>query len=288
MFAAAAGGDLDKFRQACTPQFYTAFVRSFGEAKYQRVLRTFDQVQRLGMPQWLEIRQRVMAGAVEAYDRLRQRVVALGRSELAKLPVERRMQLLDQQGSDAFLELGLTALPPEERRLVGDVQAFRDSKDRLSFAQSQAWTYASAEDKKALGSQAALSSENTPEKLAFLDRVGLPLVDEASRKELAEIHRSELQDAENFKFKYGDPLARAYLGQKLVPGDIALEACEFERADSRGGLMRGIDSNCVVGSTLSGGGAPAVVVALRKTDRQWLVASVTPPLYAAWPPAPSR
>jgi hypothetical protein len=289
IFSAAGGGDLVAFKEASTHQFYTTFVEVFGEAKYQRVEQIYDQVQRLGRSRWLEVRQRAVAGALEAYDQLRAHVTALGREELAKLPVEQRLQLLDQQGSDAFIELGLSALPADQRRLIRDVEAFRAGRDRNDFAQAQAWEHASADDKKSLGSAAALSSENTAEKLAFLDRVGVPLLEASVRAELGEIQRSELQDPAVFKFKYGEPLARDYLGQKRIPAIVTSQDCGFVRADSNGGLLLGTESACVVQTPIPGQSSPlALIVELRKVEVRWLVSSVNPPLYAVWPPATGR
>jgi hypothetical protein len=281
LFAAAAEGSLDRLRDASTPSFYAAFVEAFGDQKYRDVQSIFSDVQRLGLPLWREIRSRTEVAALAEYERLREEVAALGREEFGKQSIEQRLELIERRENDSFiLGAGIRALPSERRRLIVDVTAFRDGRDREQFVDAYGWEFSSADDKKVLGLSAALSSGMTPEKLAFMDRTGLPLLPAAQRARLGSIKRDELSDPAAFKFKYGEPLAREYLARKDVPTGLVAQNCGFNRADSSGGMLRGVRSSCVFMASVGGRNSPLpVLIDLRKVDNQWLVDQMNPPMY---------
>jgi hypothetical protein len=281
VFAAAATGDLDAVQRAATPEFYRSFVEVFGEDKLQKVQFAYRQLYNHGLPQWNATRGRAFAASLAAYDQLRARVTALGREAFTKLSVDRRLQLIEQRTNDAYIfEAGLSALPPEEQRLIQDREAFRAGRDASHFAESRLWQFASDDDKKALGSAAALSATDTPEKLAFIDRVGLPQLPPELKREIGDIKRSELADQATFRFTYGEPLARDYLARKQTPAAVTVDSCRFRRADAEGGLLRGTESTCVVRAPVAGSGPIPVSIVFQKVDVRWLVRAMDPPLYA--------
>lgn len=289
LFSAGGTGDAESFKAASTAEFYGSFVAVFGAAKYERVQQIFALVERLGTSRWLEVRQRAVSGALAAREVLLERAIVLGRAELNKLPVDQRLQLLDQQGGNAFIALGLEALPAAERRLIPDVEAFQSGRDRGAFTEAQLWDYASAEDKKLLGTAAALSLGESTEKTVFLDRAGVPLLPANLRAELGAIQRSELDDPGLFKFKHGEEWARGYIEREVIPAIVVVEDCRFPRQDRKGGLLRGQQSSCTVLAPVPGQGAPlALVVELQKIESRWLVSGVSPAFHSAWPPRPER
>lgn len=280
LIQAAGSGDLGEFQKASTPDYYGAFVRYFGDMKYKQVSVIYRRVESLGMPRWEEYRQRALQQSSGAYDRLRERVTALGKEAFTRLPVEERMQLMDDPSRyNAFVfEQGVQALPAEDRNRIDNVEAFRQGADRYRFAQREGWNYLSEEDRTALGSPAALSEQMTVEKLAFLDRVGLPLLDARAKKELGEIQRSELNDPEAFKFKYGEPLAKDYLTKTKIPAAQQIGPCHFLREDYEGSLLRGEVAKCGVIFQIRSE-VRRLEVTLVKADFRWLVSGVEPNLY---------
>ncbi len=164
LLEAASSGKLDELQKASTPDYYRVFVRHFGEQKYQRVSSIYDYVVRLGMPRWHDYRQRGLQQAMVAYERLQEQVRTLGREAFNRLPVEERMQLMDDTSRyNAFLfEQGFEALSPDERARIDNAEDFRQGRDRGRFAEREAWTFLSEEDRAALGSPAALSEGPTP------------------------------------------------------------------------------------------------------------------------------
>jgi len=190
------------------------------------------------------------------------------------------MQLMDDTSRyNAFVfEQGIQALPAEDRNRIDNVEAFRQGADRYQFAQREGWNYLSEEDRAALGSPAVLSEQMTAEKLAFLDRVGLPLLDARLKKELGEIQRSELGDPEAFKFKYGEPLAKDYLTKTKIPQALRIAPCKFPKEDSGGSMLRGDIAGCRV-TVQARKQVRQIDVTLRKADFRWLVEGVQPALY---------
>jgi hypothetical protein len=280
LIKAGGSADLGEFQKASTAVYYADFVRHFGEQKYQRVSAIYDHVARLGMPQWQEYSQRALQQANVGYERLRERVNALGKEAFARLSVDERMQLMDDRSKyEAYvLDQGIQALPPEERARIDNVEAFRQGADRYQFAQREGWNYLSEEDRAALGSPAVLSEGLTPEKVAFLDRVGLPLLDARLKKELGEIQRSELSDPDAFKFKYGEPLAKDYLTKTKIPQALRIAPCQFPKEASGGSLLRGDIAGCRV-TVQARKQVRQIDVTLRKADFRWLVEGVQPALY---------
>lgn len=280
LIKAAGSADLAAFQQASMPTYYAAFVRHFGEAKYRRTLSTYGIVFQMGEPRWAEYRQRAQAAAENAYERLHERVASLGRDAFGRLSVEERMRLMDDKSKyNAFLfDQGIQALPAEERSRIENVEDFRESRDRARFIEREAWNALSPEDRTALGSPAVLSRGMTPEKLAFVDRVGIALLGAEQKKEIEGIERSELSDPPAFMFKYGEPLAKDYFLKTKIPQPQGIQPCSFLRQDVGGSLLRGNIAVCMVTFQV-GERILASSVTLQKVDFAWLVESVQPALY---------
>ncbi len=280
LMKAAGSADLAGFQQASMPTYYAAFVRHFGEAKYHRVQNIYQLVFRMGGPRWAEYRQRADAAADNVYQRLHEKVTLLGRESFGRVSVEERMRLMDDRSKyNAFLfDQGIQALPAEERSRIDNVQDFREYRDRPRFVEREAWNVLPSEDRTALGSPAVLSRGMTPEKLAFIDRMGVQLLGKEEKKEIEGIQRSELSDPPAFKFKYGEPLAKDYLVVAKIPQPLRIQPCSFVREDVGGSLLRGNTAVCAV-TFQAGERTVTSSVTLRKLDFAWLVESVQPALY---------
>ncbi len=278
LFTAAASGDLDAFKKSCTDQFYRAFVEDFGQKRLAVVQTAYASVYRLGLPQWEEVHQRGLRASYETLSRLRERILALGREEFMKQGVDARMRLIEEGQVEQWqFAHGVEALPPEERRMIGNVEALREGRAEIS--DQVMWNSLAPEDRTALGSAAALSTGNTPEKLAYIDRVGLEPLAKEQRALIGSITRSEIADVPAFKFKYGEIDARAFLAGKRVPTNVTVSDCGFPRADQRGGLLRGSQSHCHVLARVTGTEADlALEVQMRKLGVSWLVDGVEPAL----------
>jgi hypothetical protein len=284
LFKAAGSADLAEFQKASTPTYYAAFVRYFGEQKYRRVHAVYEYAFQLGMPRWQEYRQRAEGLADEAYRRLHERVATLGREAFMRLSVQERMQLMDDKSKyDAFIfDQGIQALPADERARIDNIEDFRQDRDRGRFAQREAWNLLSDADRAALGSPAVLSPGPTSEKIAFIDRAGISLLDKDQKREIAGIERSELSDADAFKFKYGQPLARDHFAKAKIPQTPTIQTCSFADEELRGSLVRGDVAVCSV-AVQAGRETHAVEITLRKVDFRWLVDRVQPDLYEEIP-----
>lgn len=280
-FAGLAAADLSRVERASLRDFFTDFVSHFGATRRARVQEIYDYVYRLGLGVWRRYRNQADATAAYYYGDLHERVNALGRQAFARLSVDERMALIEDQAQyERFIvSEGVNALPPEDRKRIGDVDAFREGRDRASFVERESFSLLPAADREFLGSPRALSREETPEKLAFLDRVGLKLLSDELRREIEGIPRSDLADPAAFDLKYGKPLAVAFLQRTKLPTP-SLVACRYPSADVRGSLFRGRTSSCSVSVQSSQMDAPAtIVVTLEKTGFSWLVQAVEPRLY---------
>lgn len=272
--------DLVGFQKASSPTYYSSFVRHFGEQKYERVTWIYRQVYQLGLPKWHEYRQRAQTAADVEYQRLHERVSNLGKEAFSRLSPEKRLELMDdQQKYQAFVfQSGVNALSASDRARIESVDAFREGRDRERFAEREAWTLLSAEDKAVLGSLATLSSTDTAEKLAFLDRMGLPNLSQNLKKEITNIPRSELYDPDAFKFKYGEPIAKEFFEFSKIPDDVGTVPCSFSRQDGRDSLLRGDLAQCKFQSRAKGN-LLSITINLKKVDWRWLVEAVDPDFF---------
>lgn len=280
LMKSASAADLPAFKQASAPAYYGEFVRRFGAAKYQRAANIFRLIYRLGEPRWMEYRQRAEAGAEKNYEQLHERVASLGRDAFTRLSVEERMHMMDDEGKhQAFLfDQGLQALPAEERSQIDNPEDFRAGRDRRQFIERQAWKALSPEDQAALGSPAALARTMTPERLAFIDRAGIPQLSPQDKAEIEGIQRSELNDPPAFELKYGEPLAVAYLTNAKIPVLSTILPCTFPKLEMNGSLLKGDVAECEAQFKV-GTRTVKTTVVLQKQRFAWLVGSVQPALY---------
>lgn len=280
-FKSCSAKDLKGFQVGSTPAFYGAFVRFFGDQRYRRVKAIYERIFQLGEAKWDEYRNRADVLAQAAYQALREKVNSLGRQAFEKLPVEERMRLMDDPAKyGAFLvDQGVRALPPDEQKRIPSSDDFRQGRDRQSFLDREGWGLLSAEDRAALGSAAALSRTETPERTAFIDKMGLSQLDQKLKAELAGTERRELSDRDSFTFRYGEPLASAFLASNKIPEAAVGKPCSFEREDQEGSLLKGDLSRCVV-SAPAGERLHVFQITLKKVGFRWLVEDVQPALYS--------
>jgi hypothetical protein len=281
LFHAAGVADLAGMRSASSHLWLQAFIGHFGEVRYTQVVQAYQRAATLGIPQWREIKYRTMQLASTGYDRLRERHRELGLNAFQRLPLEERLRLIEDPAlRDAHIaKAGYDALSPEERGRISSLEQFGTYQDRQRFVDREGWAYASPEDRALLGAPSALSSEESAERTAFLDRVGRALLDDATKSVIGSISRAELSDAPAFKQKYGVEPATAYLKQARVSIGSA-PICSFPAADDRGSLFAGGSANCVV--TVAAHPRLQVNVLLKRDRARWVVDVVDPAIYQIW------
>ncbi len=282
MVHAMQAGDLSGLETTLTPDRFKAFVRYFGEWKYRRVREIYDKMYRVGIRTWKDYRMKAEGLAAQGYERLHQRVMDLGREALQELPFEQKQPLLlDRQKLEVFLyREGHARLPPEERRRIPDIEAFRQRQDRQRFILQQMWTYLPEEDRSFLGSARTLSDEDTPEKMQLIDRIALQGLDDLEREDIGGVSRAELESPESFEFRYGRPVAADALSRlgRLVQVRMLRSGCVYPEASEAGSLFRRRRAGCTI--IVSGsGGHYSVSLTLRRVRTRWLVADTEPPLW---------
>jgi hypothetical protein len=269
--------DLAGLKSSSTPDYYGRFVRHFGEQKFQQISWIYQQVYQLGLPRWYEYQQRAQNAADVEYQKLHQQVASLGQEAFNRLSPDARLDLMDnpQKRNDFIFESGIKALAAHDRQKIENVQDFKASRDREQFMQREAWSLLSADDRTALVDRSALYSTDTPAKLAFLDKVGIPQLSPAFKKQIQDMPRTELNDHDAFTYKYGEPLAKDFFSQNRIPAAGLPEKCSFPREDSQGSLLRGEVANCGI-SLPAKGRSVDMRIDLQKVDFRWLVQNVTP------------
>lgn len=289
---AAASADLAALRRASTRGYYEDLIGHFGEGKFKRVRGAYQRAYDLALPRWLEYRQRAESAAADDYRKLHSRVETLGREAVGRLPLDERMRLTEDRGryADFVFQEGLKALPPEERKKIGDAEAFRQGQDFRQFVDREAWNLLSAQDREFLGSPAALSSRLTPEKTEFLAKVGVPLLPAREKEEITGISVSELSAPRDFMLRQGEPAAKGFFGRAAFDANTKLVRCTFPDEESRGSLLRGPLAVCQLEITVRGAVQP-VAAALRKDGFDWKLDWLEPDFFQireAYPPEQTR
>jgi hypothetical protein len=280
LIRSANTADLAGFKSSSTPDYYGRFVRYFGEQKFQRITWIYQQVYQLGLPRWYEHRQRAQSAVDAEYQKLHQQVASLGQEAFNRLSPDARLDLMDnpQKRNDFIFESGIKALAAHDRQKIENVEDFKAYRDREQFMQREAWSLLSADDRRTLVDRSALSSVDTPAKLAFLDKVGIPQLSPAFKKQIQDIPRTDLNDPDVFRYKYGEPLAKDFFSQNRIPVAGSPEKCSFPREDFQGSLLRGEVANCEI-SLPAKNGSVNMKIDLQKVDFRWLVTGVTPNFY---------
>jgi hypothetical protein len=279
LFTALASKNLDSVKAELGEAAYNDFLRTFGVAKHQRIQRAYDRAFRLGAPRWNELRERGRELAGQEYERLRQRVSALGKQAFADLAVSERMRLMDDPAAyDEFVfAQGVSALSGTERPRIGTAAEFRARLDRDRFVEREAFAALSAEDQALAGSAEALSDGQNAAKLSLHDKFGIPQLPTEQQNDIGSVTRAELQDEAVFTLKHGAPLAKEFLEQRSIPADAGLRNCTYPWADDRGSLINGDEAVCSLAIPVSRGQQEAVV-GLRKDGFAWRVTEIRPTL----------
>lgn len=289
LIQAAAAADMSALRQASTLGYHDDFIGHFGEQRYEQVRRIYLRAFQLAAPRWYEYRSKAEAAAAREYARLHERVASLGRESLSEMPLDQRMELTqDRQKYDQFLfDAGIRRLSPEERRLIENVADFRLGRDRGRFIEREAWNQLPPEDRAVLGNPAALSSANTPEKLTFLSKVGVPLLAEEQRREIAGIAWSELTDPRTFMLRHGGPLAQEFLTHSTLSPAATVKKCAFPKEDEEGSLLRGPVARCEVTFNVQTATKTGAVLLL-KEGFEWKADQLEPDFFAVPEMYPDR
>ena len=289
---AAASADLASLGRASTRGYYEDMIGHFGEGKFKRVRAAYQRAYDLALPRWLEYRQRAESAAADDYRKLRGRVDTLGREAVGRLSLDERMRLTEDRGKYAefVFQEGLKALPPEERKKIGDAEAFRQGRDFRQFVDREAWKLLSAQDRESLGSPAVLSSGLTPEKTQFLAKVGVALLSAREKEEIAGISVSDLSSPRDFMLRHGDPVAKEFLARAAIDANTRLVRCTFPDQESRGSLLRGPAAVCQFEIAVRGTVQPLVAL-LRKDGFDWKLDWLQPDFFQireAYPPEQAR
>jgi hypothetical protein len=293
----ASRGNLDDFHHAVTEAYYQNFVGHFGEARFHDVRAAYDEAYALARPAWQEYRNKAEAISRSSYSDLHNKVERLGKEAINQLPLDQRMQLTGdrQKYEDAIFEEGIKALTVQERAQIGDPSAFRKYASFKSFTDRHAWDLLSDSDRATLQSPAALASGITPEKTAFFERVGLPLLKPERRQIIEKIPSSELNDPQNFMVRYGTDPAKQFLANAAISSQLISENCSIIEEDRRGSLMQGVVANCQAGIIVRST-EYEIAAELYKAGGEWKVAGFGlvgsgRDLYeipSAYPPPPPR
>ena len=130
-----------------------------------------------------------------------------------------------------------------------------------------------------------LSSNLTKERLAFLERVGVPLLTTAQKKAIGDIASSELGSPREFMLRYGQPIAVEFLRNSAIQPSANVQKCNFPAEDS-GSLFEGQSASCSFSITVRGN-THSIGAWLKKKAGEWKISSLDPQLFAirdAYPP----
>jgi len=289
---AAGAGDLSAIRASSTQGYYEDLMGHFGGLEYERVRSVYQAAYNLAQPRWAEYRQRAESAAAAEYKRFHDRVDALGREAVGRLSVEERMQLTEDRRKyeDFVFQEGIKALPPEDRKRIEDVGAFREGRDFRKFTDREAWDLLSEEDRAALGSSAALSSRVTPERLAFLEKVGVPLLGVEQKRVIEGIPSSELASPRAFMLKHGDLRAKDFFDHATIDRKAQVNTCKFPDEDNDGSLLRGGSGSCIFEMTVRGK-SRSIEAVFKREGFEWRLDSLQPDFFMiqdAYPPRQPR
>ncbi len=278
-----ASRDVAAIEAASTPAFFQRLLESLSRHHYERARYIYQEVMpELAGPQWHRYRQKAGLLAAQEYERLRQRVHELGTSRFAQLSVDERMRLIDSNAYDRYVtSAGLQALPEPDRKAVGDLAAFGTREGRSTFVERQSWDLLPAADRAVLGSAEALSSEDTAAKLAFFDKVGLPLLPEEDRRMVSRFPRPTVADLTTFARAHGAQLAKELLAAVTTQPPSRAD-CRYAQTDA-GSILWPSVASCDIAMVINSG-----VVRFRldpvKWAGHWQIQSTSDELTAALAP----
>ena len=239
--AAESRADLSAMEKPSGAALYQNFIGHFGETKYRAVRNVYQQAYDLAEPSWQQYREKARTAAAKERERLAEDISKAGRDAFSALPADNRLQLTEDRPrfNEFIFEEGVKALPANEREKIGDPQAFREGRDFNQFVDRQGFALLSDEDQRVLKSPAALSSALTPERVAFLESVGLPLLSAQQRQVIDGIPSSELRNPQDFMQRYGRDPARDFLRNSALDQKVTMGKCHYIREDNFGSLFKG-------------------------------------------------
>ena len=289
---AESRADLSAMEKPASKALYQNFIGHFGEAKYQEVRDIYQEAYNLAEPKWEQYRDKARAAAEKEHQSLAAEIDRLGRAAFNALPVDKRVEMTDDRlrYNEFVFEEGLKALPANDRAKIVDPQAFRQNRDLNEFTDREGFALLPEEDQQALKAPAALSAALSPERIAFLESIGLPQLSAPQRQAIAGISSSELRDPQEFMRRYGQDPARDFLKNSALDGKISMDKCSYTAEDEFGSLFKGSSAGC--GFSINVRGAQREVTAvLLKQGGLWRIASLSPMLpeiAEAYPPKPVR
>jgi hypothetical protein len=190
--------------------------------------------------------------------------------------------------NEFVFEEGLKALPPSDRAKIADPQAFKENRDLNAFTDKQGFALLPEEDRAALKSPAALSAALTPERIAFLESIGLPQLSAQQRQTIAGIPSSELNDPQDFMQRNGRGPALDFLKNSALDRKVTIGKCNYVAEDYFGSLFKGAVANCGFSINVRGVRYDVSAVVL-KQGGNWQIVELSPMLGAfpeAYPPMP--
>ena len=243
---AESRADLTAMEQPASSALYQNFIGRFGEAKYREARNIYQEAYDLAEPKWEQYRDRARAAAGKEHQNLAEKISQHGRDALSALPADRRLQLTDDRPrfNDFIFEEGLKALSASDRGRIADPQAFRENRDLDAFTDREGFALLPDEDQRALKSTAALSATLTPERIAFLESIGLPQLTAQQRQAIAGISSSDLSKPQEFMQRYGRGPAQEFLKNSALDRKATVGKCAYTAEDEFGSLFKGSIARC--------------------------------------------
>lgn len=289
---AESRADLSAIEESASPALYRNFVGHFGEAKYREIRSIYQTAYDLAEPKWEQYREKAHDAALKEHQSIADQIGKLGHDAFTALPEDKRLALTDDRArfNDFVFEEGLKALPADVRGKIIDPQAFQENRDIDGFTNREGFGLLPKDDQKALKTPSALSSAVTPERIAFLESIGVPLLTAQQRQAIVGISSSDLSDPQAFMFRYGHDPAQHFLKNSALAPDVAMGKCSYISEDNSGNLFKG--STAVCGFSVNVRGVRIEAGALLQKQRgAWKIAVLSPMLteiQAAYPPKPAR
>ena len=243
---AESQADLTAMEMPARKAFYQNFLGRFGEAKYREVRNIYQEAYDLAEPKWEQYREKARAAAVKEHQSIEEEISKLGHDAFSALPADKRLQLMDDRPrfNDFIFEEGLKALPANTRGKIVDPVAFRGNKDLNAFTDREGFALLPEEDQRALKTPAALSASLTPERIAFLESIGLPQLTEQKRQTIAGISSSDLKNSQEFMQRYGREPASEFLKNSALDKNVTMRKCDYIAEENTGSLFKGTYARC--------------------------------------------
>jgi hypothetical protein len=281
--ASVAAKDLAAVQSASSPAFYQGLLEKLSSAEFQRARRVYEVVvPQVAYGHWRGHRERAVWLADQQYDRLRMRVEELGRLRFEQLSSDERMRLIDSNGFDGFVtNAGLQALPEIERAAIGDVGAFGTRAGRAAYVEQAGWALLPEADRALLGSADALSEDETAAKLAFFDKVALPLLTEEDRQLASRYPRASVASLGAFARAHGSQVAKDLLAAVTMQPP-SRPTCSYPETEA-GRILWPTQATCDVAMAINGNSVRFRLDPV-KAGNEWRIQSASGELASALAP----